>query len=153
MTATRPAKIMRMAAPAAIFVLLPGIALAAVCDKGSLNLADHVAALDQWLRSIDDGDQYRKFFTPDALITGGILVWLIFSNGIRSTLAAAVWFLGLAGYHAFAYFSIDLADPWYQAAIKEGCVEPTSRFILSNLGFAVIAGLLTWQRLRRQKTD
>ena len=151
MTGTRFAKIMRMAAPAAIFVLLPGMALAEVCDKGSLNLADHVTALDQWLRSIDDGEQYRKFFTPDAWITGGILLWLIFSNGIRSTLVAAAWFLGLAAYHAFAYFSIDLMDPWYQAAIKEGCVEPTPRIILSNLGFAVIAGLLTWQRLRRQK--
>lgn len=153
MTGSRLARILKMAAPAAIFVLLPGLALAEVCDKGSLNLADHVALLDQWLRSINDGDQYRKFFTPEAWITGGLLIWLIFSNGTRATLAAAAWFLGLAAYHGIAYLSIDLADPWYQAAIREGCVEPTPRHILSNLGFAVIAGLLTWQRLRRQKTS
>ena len=50
------ARTLGMAAPAAIFILLPGLALAEVCDRGALNLADHVATLDQWLRSLPDGD-------------------------------------------------------------------------------------------------
>ncbi|MCB1445731.1 MAG: hypothetical protein KDJ87_08005 [Rhizobiaceae bacterium] len=141
-----------MAAPAAIFILLPGLALAEVCDRGALNLADHVATLDQWLRSLPDGDQYRKFFTPEAWITGAILLWLIVGNGTRSTIAAIAWFLCLAIYHAFAYVSIDLADPYYQAAIREGCVEDSPRYILSNLGFATIAILLTLQRIRRRSS-
>ena len=146
------ARTLGMAAPAAIFILLPGLALAEVCDRGALNLADHVATLDQWLRSLPDGDQYRKFFTPEAWITGAILLWLIVGNGTRSTIAAIAWFLCLAIYHAFAYVSIDLADPYYQAAIREGCVEDSPRYILSNLGFATIAILLTLQRIRRRSS-
>jgi hypothetical protein len=140
-----------MAAPAAILILLPGIALAGACSQGSLNLADHLPALDSLLKGQADGEQFRKFFTPESLVTGAILIWLILSSGTRSTMTAIAWFLCLALYHAFAYVSIDLADPYYQAAIREGCVENSPRHILSNLGFAVIAGLLTWQRLRRQK--
>ena len=151
MKTARLAKILRMAAPAAILILLPGLAVAEVCDKGSLNLADHLPALDSLLKGQADGDQFRKFFTPESFITGAILIWLVLSNGTRATITAAAWFLCLAIYHAFGYLSIDLADPYYQAAIKEGCVENSPRHILSNLGFAVIAGLLTWQRLRRQK--
>ena len=66
--------------------------------------------------------------------------------------AAIAWFLCLAIYHAFAYVSIDLADPYYQAAIREGCVEDSPRYILSNLGFATIAILLTLQRIRRRSS-
>jgi len=151
MAASHISKILRMAAPAAILILLPSIALAEVCDKGSLNLADHLPMLDTFLKGQPDGDQFRKFFTPASFITGAILVWLVASNGTRATITAIAWFLCLAIYHAFAYLSIDLADPFYQAAIKEGCVENSPRHILSNLGFAVIAGLLTWQRIRRQR--
>lgn len=143
--------ILRMAAPAAILVLLPSLAMAGVCDAGSLNLADHLPVLDSLLKGQADGDQFRKFFTLDTLITGAILVWLIAGNSTRSTMTAIAWFLCLAIYHAFAYLSIDLADPYYQTAISEGCVENSPRYILSNLGFAVVAGLLTWQRIRRQK--
>jgi hypothetical protein len=150
MLASRLIQSLRMAAPAAILILLPGMAMAEVCDKGSLNLADHLPALDSLLRGQADGDQFRKFFTPESLITGAILIWLVASNGTRATITAIAWFLCLAIYHAFSYFSIDLADPYYQSAIKEGCVENSPRHILSNLGFAIIAGLLTWQRFRRQ---
>jgi hypothetical protein len=141
-----------MAAPAAILILLPGMAMAAVCDTGSLNFADHLPALDNFLKGQPDGDQFRKFFTPESFITAAILIWLIFSDSTRPTLTALAWFLCLAIYNAFGYLSIDLADPYYQAAIKDGCVENSPRHILSNLGFAVIAGLLTWQRIRRQRT-
>ena len=144
--------LLRMAAPAAILVLLPSLAMAGVCDTNSLNLADHLPMLDSLLKEQPDGEQFRKFFTPESFITGAILIWLIASNGTRSTMAAIAWFLCLAIYHAFAYLSIDLADPYYQAAIVAGCIENSPRHILSNLGFAVVAGLLTWQRLRRQKT-
>jgi len=140
-----------MAAPAAILVFLPGFAMAGVCDTGSLNLADHLPMLDSLLKGQPDGEQFRKFFTPESLITGALLVWLIASNGTRSTMTAIAWFLSLSAYHAFAYFSIDLASPYYQAAIAEGCVEHSPRHILSNLGFAAVAGLLTWQRIRRHK--
>ena len=142
-----------MAAPAAILILLPGMALAEVCDKGSLNFADHLPALGNFLRGQPDGDQFRKFFTPESFITGAILIWLIASKGTRATITAIAWFLCLAIYHAFAYLSIDLADPFYQAAIREGCVENSPRHVLSNLGFATIAGFLTWQRIRRQRTS
>lgn len=153
MNPSRLARTLRMAAPAAILILLPGIAMATtVCDKGSLNLANHLPMLDGLLKGQPDGDQFRKFFTPEALITGAILIWLIASNSTRSTMTAIAWFLCLAIYQAFAYLSIDLADPYYQAAISEGCVENSPRHILSNLGFAVVAGLLTWQRIRRQKS-
>ena len=141
-----------MAAPAAILVLLPGMAFAEVCDKGSLNLADHIPMLDSLLKGQAEGDQFRKFFSPESLITGAILIWLIASNGTRATMTAMAWFLCLAIYHAAGWFAIDLADPYYPAAIAEGCVEPSPRHILTNLGFAAIAGLLTWQRLRRQKS-
>lgn len=152
MDQSRFARTLRMAAPAAILILLPSVALAEVCDKGSLNLANHLPMLDSLLKGQPDGDQFRKFFTPESLITGVVLIWLIASNGIRSTITAMAWFLCLAIYQAYAYLSIDLADPYYQAAITEGCVENSPRHILSNLGFAVIAGLLTWQRIRRQKS-
>ena len=153
MAAWRIGHLLKMAAPAAILILLPGMAMAAtVCDTGSLNLADHLPVLDNLLKGQPDGDQFRKFFTPESLITGAILIWLIASNGTRSTMTAIAWFLCLAAYHAFAYFSINLADSYYQAAIAEGCVENSPRHILSNLGFAAVAGLLTWQRIRRQKT-
>lgn len=142
-----------MAAPAAILILLPGIALAEVCDKGSLNLADHFPMLDTLLKGQSDGGQFRKFFTPESLITGALLIWLIASNSTRSTITAIAWFLCVAIYHAVAWFSIDLANPYYQAAIAEGCVEPTPRHVLSNLGFAAIAGLLTWQRMRRPRAN
>ncbi|MBX9457471.1 MAG: hypothetical protein KL863_16475 [Rhizobium sp.] len=141
-----------MAAPAAIFILLPGLAMAEVCDKGSLNLAEHLPILDQFLASTGDGAQLRKFFTPEALVTGAILIWLLTSSGTRATMTAIAWFVCLAIYHAVTYLSIDLADPYFQAAIKEGCVENSPRQILSNLGFAVIAALLTWQRIRRRRS-
>lgn len=140
-----------MAAPAAILVLSPGIAMAEVCDK-AVNLSYYLPMLDSWLTSMSDGGQLRKFFTPESLVTAAILIWLIASNTARATIAAGIWFACVAIFHAFDYLSIDLADPYYQAAIKEGCVENSPRHILSNLGFAVIAGFLTWQRLRRQKT-
>jgi hypothetical protein len=142
-----------MAAPAAIFLLLPGIALAEVCDKGgeAINFLDYLPTLNQWILSNPDGDQIKQFFTPGSLITAAILIWLLFTDSIRPTVLAACWFVLLAAFAALAYFSIDLADPYYQAAIKEGCVENSPRHILSNLGFAVIAALLTWQRIRRQK--
>jgi hypothetical protein len=143
---------LRMAAPAAILMFLPGMAMAGVCDTGSFNLANHLPVLDNLLKGQADGDQFRKFFTPESLITGAALVWLIASNGTRATVAAIAWFACLAIYHAFAYLSINLADPYYQAAIMEGCVENSPRHILSNLGFAAVAGLLTWQRIRRQTT-
>jgi hypothetical protein len=153
MNGSRLARTLRMAAPAAILILLPGIAMAEVCDKTAMNFVNYLPALDRWIMSMPDGAQIRKFFTPEALITGAILVWLIASNGTRSTITAIAWFLCLAIYHAFAYLSIDLADPYYQAAIAEGCVENSPRHILSNLGFAAIAGFLTWQRLRRQRMN
>jgi hypothetical protein len=153
MTAPRLAKALRMAAPAAILILLPSIAMAEVCNKGgeTINFLDYVPALNQWVLSNPDGDQIKQFFTPAAWITGALLVWLLLSDSIRPTLVAMCWFGCLALLAAFAYLSIDLADPYYLAAIKEGCVENSPRHILSNLGFAVIGGLLTWQRLRRQK--
>jgi len=149
--------LLRMAAPAAILVLLPSLAMAGVCEDlyyntASFNIADHLPMLDSLLKGQADGDQFRKFFTPESLITGAILIWLIASNGTRSTITAIAWFLCLAIYHAFAYFSIDLAAPHYQEAIRLGCIEHSPRHILSNLGFAAVAGLLTWQRIRRQKT-
>jgi hypothetical protein len=150
MAVSRIKTLLRMAAPAAILVLSPGLAMAAVCDTGSLNLADHLPMLDSLLKGQPDGDQFRKFFTLDSLITGAILVWLIAGNSTRSTMTAIAWFLCLAIYHAFSYFSIDLTNPHYQNAISEGCVENTPRYILTNLGFAAAAGLLTWQRIRRQ---
>lgn len=147
---------LRMAAPAAILVLLPGMAMAAsICEDlyytSSLNLADHLPVLDNLLKGQADGDQFRKFFTPESLITAALLIWLIASNGTRSTITAIAWFLCLAIYHALAYFSIDFNAPHYQEAITLGCIENSPRHILSNLGFAVVAGLLTWQRIRRQK--
>lgn len=152
MISSRFAKALRMAAPAAILILLPGVAFAEVCDKAaSLNLANHLPALDAWLSGMQDGDQIRKFFTPEAWITGAILIWVIASgNSTRPTLVALGWFLLLAAWQAFTYLSIDLADPYYQAAITEGCVENSPRKVLSNIGFAVIAGMLTWQRIRRK---
>ena len=153
MMGSRLARTLRMAAPAAILILLPGIAMAEVCDKGGMNFANYLPAVDRWIMSMPDGEQIRKFFTPEAWITGAILIWLIASNGTRSTITAIAWFLCLAIYHAFAYLSIDLADPFYQTAIKEGCIENSPRHILSNLGFAAIAGFLTWQRLRRQRIN
>lgn len=151
MTGTLLKTSLRMAAPAAILILLPSLAMAGVCNTGSLNLADHLPMLDSLLKEQPDGEQFRKFFTPESLITGAILIWLVAGNSTRSTMSAIAWFLCLAIYHAFAYLSIDLANPYYQAAITEGCVENSPRHILSNLGFAVVAGLLTWQRMRRQK--
>jgi hypothetical protein len=155
MRGSRIKTFLRMAAPAAILVFLPGMAMAAsACDDlyytNSLNLADHLPVLDNLLKGQADGDQFRKFFTPESLVTGAILVWLIASNGTRSTFTAIAWFACLAVYHAFAYFSIDPAAPLYKEAIALGCVENSPRHILSNLGFAVVAGLLTWQRIRRQ---
>lgn len=146
--------LLRMAAPAAILILLPGIAMAEVCDKGGdpINFLDYIPALNQWILSNPDGDQIRQFFTPVAWITGAILVWLLVTESIRPTVIAGCWFGFLALLAAFSYFTIDLADPYYQAAIKEGCVENSPRHILSNLGFTVVAGLLTWQRIRRQKS-
>jgi hypothetical protein len=144
---------LKMAATAAILLLLPGVALAGVCDQGSFNFADHLPVLDTLLRGQSDGEQFRKFFTPESVVTVAILIWLLASNGTRATIAAICWFACLAIYHAIGYLSIDLADPYYQAAITEGCVENSPRHVLSNLGFAAIAGLLTWQRLRRQQTS
>jgi hypothetical protein len=156
MRGSRIKTLLRMAAPAAILVLVPGLAMAGACEDlyntASLNLADHLPMLDSLLKGQADGDQFRKFFTPESLITGAILIWLIASNGTRSTITAIAWFLCLAIYHAFAYFSIDLTAPHYQEAITLGCVEQSPRHILSNLGFAVVAALLTWQRIRREKT-
>jgi hypothetical protein len=142
-----------MAATAAILLLLPGVALAEVCGKGSFNFSDHLPVLDNLLRGQSDAEQFRKFFTPESVVTGAILIWLIASNGTRATITAICWFVCLSIYHAIGYLSIDLADPYYQAAINEGCVENSPRHILSNLGFAAIAGLLTWQRLKRQKAS
>ena len=155
MRGSRIKTFLRMAAPAAILVLLPSMAMAAsVCEDlyytGSLNLADHLPVLDSLLKGQPDGDQFRKFFALDSLITGAILIWLIAGNSTRSTMTAIAWFLCLAIYHAFAYLSIDLGNPYYRTAISAGCVENSPRYILSNLGFAVVAGLLTWQRIRRQ---
>lgn len=156
MTGSRLAKALRMAAPAAILILLPSIAMArTVCDDlyyTGFNFADHLPVLDSLLKGQADGDQFRKFFTPESLITGVILIWLIASNGTRSTITAMAWFFCLSIYHALTYFSVDPISPFYKEAIELGCFEYSPRHILSNLGFATIGALLTWQRIRRQKT-
>jgi len=156
MTGTLLKTSLRMAAPAAILILLPGLAMArtgcADLYYTGFNFADHVPMLDNLLKGQADGDQFRKFFTPESLITGAILIWLIASNGTRSTITAIAWFLCLAIYHALAYFSVDPTTDIFKEAIELGCIEHSPRHILSNLGFAVVAGLLTWQRLRRQKS-
>jgi hypothetical protein len=151
-------KTLRMAAPAAILILLPGIAMAATaCEElrqaGPFNFADHVPALDNLLKGQPDGDQFRKFFTPESFITGAILIWLIASNGIRATVTAICWFLSLSIYQAVLYFSVDPTVAPYKEAIALGCFEHSPRHILSNLGFAVVAGLLTWQRIRRRTSS
>jgi hypothetical protein len=156
MMASGLAKALRMAAPAAILILLPGMAMAATaCESlnqaSSFNLADQLPFLDNLLKGQSDGDQFRKFFTPESFITAAILIWLIASNGTRATITAICWFLCLAIYHAITYFSIDPSASPYNEAIAIGCFEYSPRHILSNLGFAAIGGLLTWQRLRRQK--
>jgi hypothetical protein len=142
MTAKTTLKMLGMAASAAIFTIMPSVAMAAVCSKGGLNFADYLPMLDRWIAAQgSEAEQIRQFFTPEACITGAILIWLVLTSSTR-----------LAIYHAVGYLSIDLADPYYQAAIAEGCVENSPRKILSNFGFAVIAALLTYQRMRRQKS-
>ena len=154
MMASTFAKALRMAAPAAILILFPGMAMAATaCNalgNSGFNLADQLPFLDSLLKDQPDGDQFRKFFTAESFVTAAILIWLIASNGTRATIAAICWFLCLAIYHAITYFSIDPNAPLYKDAIALGCLEYSQRHILSNFGFAVIAGLLTWQRIRRQ---
>lgn len=145
------AKIFRMAAPAAILIFLPGVAMAEVCDKGTF-LSDTFPAFEDWIRQDPARAQLRQLLNPSTWVTAALLIWLIVSNGTRATIAAMAWFVSLVIFHAVGYLSIDLADPYYQAAISEGCVENSPRRILSNLGFAVIAGLLTYQRMRRQKS-
>jgi hypothetical protein len=153
MTAKTTLKMLGMAASAAIFTIMPSVAMAAVCSKGGLNFADYLPMLDRWIAAQgSEAEQIRQFFTPEACITGAILIWLVLTSSTRSTITAIAWFLCLAIYHAVGYLSIDLADPYYQAAIAEGCVENSPRKILSNFGFAVIAALLTYQRMRRQKS-
>jgi len=140
-----------MAAPAAILILLPSVAMAAgnECVKSMAALS---LPLYQWIEAQPYGDQLHHLFIPSTWVTAAILIWLIAGNSTRSTVAAAIWFACLAAYHALVYLRIDPADPFYQEMIRGGCIENSPRHILSNLGFAMIAGLLTWQRIRRQKT-
>lgn len=152
MAASRFAKTLRMAAPAAILILLPSVAAAEVCGKGGTFLTDMFPALGQWIETSPEKAQLQQILTPSTWITAAILIWLIASNTTRSTITAAAWFACLALYHAFLYFSIDLASPYYQAAIKEGCVENSPYRIFTNLAFAAVAVVLTWQRMKRQKT-
>mgnify|MGYP006144689193 CR=1 FL=1 len=49
----------------------------------------------------------------------------------------------IKGDAARATGDVRAANAFFQAAIKEGCVENSPRQVLSTLGFAVIAALLT----------
>ena len=142
---------LRMAAPAAILILLPGVAAAEVCDKSTTFLASMFPALEQWVDASPQGEQLRQLLVPSTWVTAALLIWLIASNGTRATMIAATWFACLALYNALLYFSIDLSDPYYQVAIREGCVQNSPYRIFTNLAFAGVAVLLTWQRMRRQK--
>ena len=142
---------LRMAAPAAILLLVPGIAAAEVCDKAGMTIAGIFPTLDHWIEASPEREQFRQILVPSTWITVGILIWLIASNTAKSTLVAAAWFACLAIYHAVLYFSIDLASPYFQAAIKEGCVANSPYRIFTNMAFAAAALMLTWQRIRRPK--
>lgn len=147
---------LRMAAPAAILVLLPGIAAAAnsACNdmyRQITFVGRLFPGIEEWIAADPDRAQLRSLMQPDTWITGALLIWLIFSNTTASTIAAAAWFACLAIYYTFVYFSTD-ANPALQEAIAMGCLDVSPYRIFTNLAFAAVALLLTWQRMRRQKS-
>ena len=145
-----------MAAPAAILISLPGMAMAqAASSCGAIFmqttfLGRNFPAIEHWLQASPDSEQWRTLLQPDSLVTGAILIWLIASSGTRATMAAIGWFLFLALYHAYVYLTADVTGELHMQAVALGCIEHSPRRVLTNLGFAAIAGILMWQRIRRQ---
>jgi hypothetical protein len=155
MQGSRIKTLVRMAAPAAILVLLPGMAMAEVCDKGGdgpFLLSDYVPVLKQLIESSPHKAQLEQAFTPASLVTAALLVWLLASNSVRPAIVALCWFGLTALLFTYGYFSIDMNDPFYKAAVSEGCMDPSPRRAYMAWLFTAMAIWLTWQRMRRQKT-
>jgi hypothetical protein len=145
----RHMKIHRMAALAAILILLPGSAFAEVCDKGDIGAM--FLPLSRWLASLPLDPRLQPLLLPANWVTAGLMAWIILGSSAKATMAAAVWFALRAGFAAVAYFSIDLGDLYDQAAIAEGCMQNSPYGMLVNLAFAAGALLLTLQRFHRQR--
>ena len=143
---------LRMAALAAILILTPGIAVAEVCDKGDL-LPEILPEFAQWVEASPLRKQLEFLLLPGNWITAALMIWIVSSGRPQSTIAGAAWFALLSALSAFGYFSIDLNEPYYQAAMREGCVENSPYRMLVNLAFSGAAVLLTLQRIQRQKNS
>jgi hypothetical protein len=145
-------KILRMAASAAILILAPGTALAEVCDKGEIDFGvlEQFPALQEWINTSPYQAQMREILVPGNWITAALLIWLLVSNSVRPAVITLCWFGFMALVLTSGYLSIDLSDQFYQAAISEGCVDPSPRRALMVWLFVAMAGWLTWQRMKRQ---
>lgn len=142
-----------MAALAAVLILMPGMALAEVCDKASL-VAEISPRLADWIAASPLKQQLELLLSPANWITAALMIWILASSGARSTIVGAGWFALLACSHGVSYLLIDINDPYTKAAIAEGCVENSPYRALVNLAFMAGAVLLSIQRIRqREKTS
>lgn len=145
---------LRMAAPAAILILLPSVAMAEVCDKGGFiqdTLSSVFPGLTQWVESSPQRAQLEKLFQPETWVIGTLLIWLLASNRALPAVIAACFFAVTTIVAGASYLMIDMGAPYYKAALAEGCLDPTPRPVYMGLLFTVMAVWLTMQRLKRRK--
>jgi hypothetical protein len=140
----------KMAALAAIFLMVPGMAHAAACQDVGWSLAHTFPTLGQWVDASPAREQLQPILEPATWITGAILIWLLAGNSTRSTIVAACWFVLLAILAGVRYLEVDWSSPVTQRDIAEGCIDASPHRILVNLAFAAIAVVLTVQRLRKR---
>lgn len=138
-----------MAALAAILILMPGLALAEVCDKARL-VAEIAPGLADWIAASPFKQQLELLLSPANWITAALVIWILASSGAPPTIVGAGWFALLACRHGVNYLLIDINDPYTKAAIAEGCVENSPYRALVNLAFMAGAVLLSIQRIRQQ---
>lgn len=144
--------LLRMAATAAILLLLPSVAMAEVCDKGGViqdTLSSLFPGLDQWVEASPQRAQLEKLFQPETWVIGALLIWLLASNRVLPAVIAACFFAVTTIVAGTNYLMIDMSEPYYKAALAEGCLDPTPRPVYMGLLFTAMAVWLTMQRLKR----
>jgi hypothetical protein len=137
--------ISKMAAFAAIFVCLPELAFAEVCDKGDL-FSEVFPSLGIWKEASPYKAVLQELLLPGNWIIVGLVLWSL----LRKALLPAkilVGYLALALLLSiFEYSLIDMSEPYYQGAVLEGCVLNSPMMLNRPLVMLILAlFFLRWQ--------
>ena len=149
MYVVRHIRALGMAALAAILILTPAMALAAVCDP--VGLADMLARPVSWFDTRGLDPRLLPLLSPASWVTGALIGWMLLSDSVVPAIIAAGWFGLRAVLEAMSYFGLGMQSG--QTAATPACLPDSPYGMLVNLAFAAAAVLLCLQRRHRGKDN